>query len=56
VSDAVGGVTDLKLAVDISGQLHAAWVQRVSPSNWDVFYQNLTYPVTLPAVMRTSRK
>ena len=56
VSDDAGGVTDLQLAIDITGQLHAAWVQRASPSNWDVFYQNLTYPVFLPVVARANRK
>ena len=53
MGDDPGGATDLQLSVDPGGQLHAAWVERVSPSNWDVFYQCLAHRLVLPLAVKT---
>ncbi|MBM4428999.1 MAG: hypothetical protein FJ026_01455 [Chloroflexi bacterium] len=51
VSD-VQGVTDLHLAIDGRGQLHAVWAGRVSADNWDVFYQKLSSQLFLPMTIK----
>ena len=51
VNDAAG-VSDLQLASDNGGHLHAVWTQRVSPGNWDVFYADLSFRLVLPLVSR----
>jgi hypothetical protein len=44
------GVVDLRLAVDLNGQLHAAWGERAVGGEWDVFYQKLSRKLALPIV------
>lgn len=46
------GVVDLRLAVDVNGQLHAAWGGRAASGKWDVFYQRLSYKFVLPMALR----
>ena len=46
------GVTDLQLAVDGRGQLHAVWASRVGSDNWDVFYQKLSSELFLPVTSK----
>jgi hypothetical protein len=53
-SDPLGAV-DLRLAVDVNNHLHAAWGSRTASSKWDVFYQNLSYRLTLPVILKISR-
>ena len=53
VGDDPAGATDLQLAVDAAGRLHAAWAERVTPSNWDVFYQCLAHRLVLPLAVKT---
>jgi hypothetical protein len=47
------GVTELVLAMDVSGQFHAVWSNRVAEDNWDVFYQRLSSRLVLPVIIKT---
>ena len=55
ISDPMG-VTDLQLAVDVNGRLYAVWARRVAAENWDIFYQNLSYKLVLPLVLKKFRR
>ena len=52
VASDTAGVSDLQLAPDNAGRLHAVWTQRLSPGNWDVFYADLSYRQVLPFIIR----
>ncbi len=42
------GVTDLNLAVDSLGRLHAVWAELTAANDWEVLYQELSYRALLP--------
>jgi len=46
------GVADLQLAIDAGGLFHAAWSERVTVDNWDVFYQCLSKRLVLPVIIK----
>jgi len=46
------GVSDVRLALDGGGRLHAVWAQRVAAGNRDVFYARLSFETFLPVAFK----